>query len=389
MNLILFYLLSFIALTIGAAGIFLTLIEKFSIKWVYYHYFIRKPLNWTLLLVQISWILVVYYQGRVFPIAYILPLILTCIALVLAYKMHQENAFQSVDFPNMTSDTSKLPIQDDMEVAVIEYEGITKCYPLDYVIHHHIINDRFDTKIVALTYCAMCRSIIPFDVTEIGPLFVASFKNANMIVADRLTKTFFQQSTFQSVIGKLHPSELKMIPFQILTWQEVKETIPNLEVVNVNPHDFRAFQLPIPGLWKRIIGSERTPGLSGKNRDKTFPARTRVVGITDKSIPEQVVYLKEEVLDKQVVINSAYNFFLIGRPKSNTVLAFKSTVNKSKINVKLTALEIQDKQSGTRWDIRGKYIAGNIKADLVPVAITDEYWFAWKRFHSKAKLIRL
>jgi len=35
------------------------------------------------------------------------------------------------------------------------------------------------------------------------------------IVADRRTKTFFQQATFNSIIGRLHPHALAMIPFQI------------------------------------------------------------------------------------------------------------------------------------------------------------------------------
>jgi hypothetical protein len=62
-------------------------------------------------------------------------------------------------------------------------------------IYFQIVNDRFGDAIVSLTCCAMCRSIIPFDVTDPGPLFVASFKNANMVVADRRTGTFFQQAT--------------------------------------------------------------------------------------------------------------------------------------------------------------------------------------------------
>ena len=133
--------------------------------------------------------------------------------MILTYKMHQDKAFPAVFFPGISKEPEKLPLNDNMEMAVIEYNEVTKCYPLDYVIHHHIINDHYKDKTVALTYCAMCRSIIPFDVTEIGPLFVGSFKNANMIVADKKTKTFFQQATFQSLIGKLHPYELIMIPF--------------------------------------------------------------------------------------------------------------------------------------------------------------------------------
>lgn len=178
MEVIFFYILSFIALAIGTAAIYMALVEKFPVSWLYYHYFIRKPINWTILIVLVSWSLIIYKQQGQLPVWAIVPVLLSGLALVLTYKMHQESAFKAVDFPEMATDISSLPITDEMQLAVIEFNGITKSYPLDYVVHHHIVNDMFDSKTVALTYCAMCRSIIPFDVTDTGPLFVGSFKNA-------------------------------------------------------------------------------------------------------------------------------------------------------------------------------------------------------------------
>lgn len=387
MTIFIFWLLALLALTIGTAAIYMALIEVFPVKWLYYHYFIRKPINWTIFTVLLLWTFYIYLQENQFPLWTLIPIILTVFAIVLTYKMHQEKAFPAVDFPDMADDPTKLPIEDEMQLAIIEYDGVTKCYPLKYVIHHHIINDKFNSKTVALTYCAMCRSIIPFDVTEIGPLFVGSFKDANMIVADRKTKTFFQQATFKSIIGKLHPSELIMIPFQILPWSNVKKLIPIPQVVNVTDIDFREFQLPIPGIWKKIVATENTPGLSSKNRDKTFSSRTHVIGIIDESIKLKIVYLKKEVISNQVVINSEYNFFLIGI--SNTVNGFKNSVNNSNLKIALVNEEIVDLNSETHWDIRGKYVKGTLNTNLVPIAISDEYWFSWKKHHDDSKLIRL
>lgn len=387
MEILILYILAFTALIIGTAAIYMALIEVFPVSWLYYHYFIRKPINWSIFVGIISWTLFIYYTNNEFPTWTIAPIIISGFALILTYKMHQDKAFPAVFFPEISKDPEKLPLNDNMEMAVVEYEGISKCYPLDYVIHHHIINDHFKDKTVALTYCAMCRSIIPFDVTEIGPLFVGSFKDANMIVADKKTKTFFQQATFKSLIGKLHPYELTMIPFQILSWSEVKETIVNPQVVKVTEKDFKQFELPIPGIWKKIIASESTPGLSAKNRDKTFPSRTHVIGIIDKSIKDNVVYLKKEVLSKKIVENKELGFILIGAGK--TVNAFKNTLNSNYLEIVIDNGELFDSKSNTKWNIRGKYISGNIKEDLKSVAISDEYWFSWIKFHDKSKLIRL
>ena len=387
MIIFLFYLLSLIALLIGTGAIYMALIEVFPTSWLYYHYFIRKPINWTILLLLVGWTVFLFLQQDQFPFWSIPPLLITGLSMVLTYKMHQERAFPAVDFPGLADDPGKLPLEDTMQLAVIEYERETRCYPLDYVIHHHIINDTFGNRIVALTYCAMCRSIIPFDVTEIGPLFVGSFKNANMIVADRKTKTFFQQATFQSVIGRLHPHELKMIPFQILSWKEVKHTLENPRVVRVTEKDFREFQLPIPGVWKKIMATESTPGLKSGNRDNSFPARTHVIGIIDPSVQKSVVYMKNEVVEKGIVVNQDLGFVLIGT--GDTVNGFKNLLDDADLDLSMKQTEIIDSRSGTHWNLRGKYVAGSLKKDLEPIALSDEYWFSWKRFHQNARLIRL
>jgi hypothetical protein len=383
----LFYLLAILSLAIGTAAIYMALIQSFPVQWLYYHYFIRKPIVWTILVGSSIWAFWIRLQTSEFPIWALIPLALMGLAVVLTYKMHQENAFRAVDFPVVAEDISSLPLRDEMQLGIIEYGGVTNAYPLDYVIHHHIINDRFGERIVALTYCAMCHTVIPFDVTDIGPLFVGSFKNANMIVADRKTKTFFQQATCKSIIGKLHPYTLTMIPFQILSWGEVKRLSPIPQVVQVTQKDFREFQLPIPGVWRKIVASEATPGLAAKDRDKTFPARTPVIGVIDPIAKPQVVYLKEELMRRGLTKNEELDVFLVG--VNNTVLGFKNSLNGKSLNITLKPDKtLSDVSSGTVWDIRGKHIRGEIRSDLVSIALSDEYWFSWKKFHPGSKLIR-
>jgi hypothetical protein len=382
------YLLAIMAVATGTAAIYMALVKPFPVQWVYYHYFIRKPVVWTILVGTVFGVGWQTWQTGAFPLWTIIPVILMGLAVILTYKMHQENAFKAVDFPAMAEDISSLPLKDDMQLGIIEYEGVTKAYPLDYVIHHHIINDQFGERTVALTYCAMCRSIIPFDVTDIGPLFVGSFKDANMIVADRRTKTFFQQATFQSIIGKLHPHTLTMIPFQILSWGEIKRLNPVPQIVKVTEQDFREFQLPVPGLWKKIMASDVTPGLPSKYRDKSFPSRTHVIGVIDPIAKPQIVYLKEELMKRGVIKNEELDVFFVA--VNNTVLSFKNSLDGRSLNITLNPDKtLSDISSGTVWNIRGKHIKGEIRSDLEPVALSDEYWFSWKKFHPDSKLIRV
>lgn len=377
------YIMAFVSLSMGMGAVF-TLVEKFPVKLLYYHYHIRKPFTWGIFICALIWQGINFGNG--FVLSSIFPLLIMGLAVILTYKAHQSSWFRAVDFPKMTSQIANIPLLDESQLAIIEFEGITKAYPLDYVIHHHIVNDSFGNKTLALTYCAMCRSIIPFDVTEIGTLFVASFKNANMIVADKKTHTFFQQATFESIIGKLHPHTLKMIPFQILSWKDVKKLSPTPQIAIINQNDLRAFKLPIPGVWKKVMSSELTPGLSHK--DKSFPSKTHVIGITDPSISEKVVYLKSEVLSVGVLRNEKLGFTLLST--NNAVNGYKNTLDTHHINLAFKNQEmIFDTKSDTIWDLTGKYLKGSIHKNLEKIAISDEYWFSWKNFHPQSHLIRV
>jgi len=374
-----FYLLAIVSLLVGTAAIYMALIEPFPVSWLYWHYFIRKPIVWTILAGTLAWGLL---QPQ-FPLALIGPLMLMALGVVLTYRMHQSVVFHAIDFP-AEADAEDLPLRDEMEIAVVDYGGVTRAYALDHLIHHHIINDRFGDSIVAVTYCAMCRSIIPFDVTEIGPLFVGSYKNANMIVADRKTKTFFQQATFKSVIGKLHPMELTMVPYQILTWGELKASGHVPKFCRFTTRDLRPFELPVHGLWTRIMSSEVTPGFARVRHDTSLPARTHVVGLREPGLPP-IAFKRDDVRTKGVVLLPELGIALVSA--GGGVNGFSIRSDKAPLDLELTADNtIRDKTSGSTWNLRGIPIAGELAESLRPIRVSDEYWFSWKLFHPKATL---
>ncbi|MCK5690287.1 DUF3179 domain-containing protein [Myxococcota bacterium] len=387
------YLLALTALLVGASSLYMPMIKAFPVTWIYYLSFVSRPIVWAILVGSGASTLWLTKLSEVPPYSAIGPLLLMGLAVILSYKMRQENAFVAVDFPPVTKDVMALPLTDEMLLAVVEYEGQSRAYPLDYVVHHHIINDHFGERVVSLTYCAMCRSIIPFDVTDIGPLFVASFKNANMIVGDRKTRTWFQQASFESIIGKLHPHTLTMIPFQILSWGDLKTLSPMPQIVEITQNDLREFELPIPGVWKKLMASEATPGVRARDRDKSFSARTHVIGISPiginpKDPQSDVVYLKEELMSHGITHNPALELFLVAT--NNSVNAFSDSMSDAPLKLVLTPENtLSDSLTGTTWDLRGKRIEGELKQDLEPVAISDEYWFSWRLFHPRSELIRL
>mgnify|MGYP000439007700 CR=1 FL=1 len=359
-----------VAALLGTGGVTLTLIPWVPETWTRHHFRLRRPGAAVLSALAVGLAAGAVGPGGASLGAALVPLLLTAFFSVLAVRLHQEFAFPAVDFPPASPDPLALPLADDQLLAVLEVEGVTRAYPLDYVIHHHVVNDRFGDRMVALTYCAMCRTVVPVDVTALGPLFVGSFKHANMIVADRRTHTFFQQGSLSSLIGPLHPMELEMLWCQTLTWADVKQLDPLPQVVAVTERDLRAFELPIPGVWKHIVASERTPGLFASQRDTTRSARTRVVGVVDPAFPARA-WVRDELLAAGGVHTDEVALLPVGE----AVVAFRRRVGDEVVTLSVAGTVLVD-DTGRRWDVLGRALGDH--PGLVPVATSDEYWFSWR-----------
>jgi hypothetical protein len=101
--------LTIIALMVATAAVSMALLKPFPIEWLYYHYFIRKPIVWSIFTATSLWIAWETWRTGSVPLWSLLPLFLMGIAVVLTYRLHQEAAFQAVDFPRMADDPGRLP----------------------------------------------------------------------------------------------------------------------------------------------------------------------------------------------------------------------------------------------------------------------------------------
>jgi len=385
MTVALLYLLALLAVAVGGAAVAMILTGRAPIHVLRWHFLARKTLVWGLAGLVGLWAGWLSWQGGAFALWTLGPVSLSLLGVVLAHKLHPAAAFVAEDFPAEAEHPLALPLADDAEMALIEHGGVTRAYALDHLIHHHIINDRFGDTTVSITYCAMCRSIIPFDVTELGPLSVVALRDANMVVADRQTYTFFQQASFDSLVGPVHPRTLDMVPFQILPWSEVKQLEPMPRVAAVTEGDLRPFELPIPGVWQRVMAGDFTPSLSASRRDHTFPARTRVVGMLDPSVGPPRAWLKQE-LPERGVVEVAAGVFLVAL---HGVVSGYRLPRGAAGPLELTEDGVLcTSGAATRWDLRGRRLSGDLP-DLDRVRLSDEYWFSWRLFHPQAALVRL
>lgn len=84
------YLLAVLAVAVGAAAVCMAMPEPFPLRWLYRHYFVRKPVVWSILLVGVAWVAWMTWQAGTFPRWTIGPLALMGLGVLLACRMHQE-----------------------------------------------------------------------------------------------------------------------------------------------------------------------------------------------------------------------------------------------------------------------------------------------------------
>ena len=116
------YVLAIVALLVGTAAIYMALIKPFPVHWLHYHYFLRKPVVWSIFGGSLLWVAWLAVDSASVPWSMLTPLAMMALAIVLTYRMHQEIAFPAVDFPAMAEHPLELPLKGDAQLAIIEQE---------------------------------------------------------------------------------------------------------------------------------------------------------------------------------------------------------------------------------------------------------------------------
>ncbi len=119
-------------------------------------------------------------------------------------------------------DPPMIPVQEatiaaNEPVIAVEIDGETpRAYPLRYLMWHEIVNDRIGDLPVAVTWCPLCNSALVFDRrSEQGTLrfgVSGKLRFSDMIMYDRETQSWWQQTTGTAIVGALTGTILDSLP---------------------------------------------------------------------------------------------------------------------------------------------------------------------------------
>ncbi len=311
---------------------------------------------------------------------------LQALIFLVDYISYEPRLFRAVKAPEFEADPASTTLDPGALVVILEVGGEGRAYPLTYVAHHEVINDTIGGRRVALSFCNMCNTAIPFDVTDwAGPRgfeVVAEYRG-NMILQDLDTHTIWQQITGESLTGRRHPSKLPILPCQILNWGEARFRFPQIRLAKTTSQDRRPFDIWfLP--WARLQRSSYILGL--RQRDGRLSARTRVIGI--ERIGGHVAYLTEELARRGWIRNDELHLLIV--MTGDWAHGFLTEVEGRARKMSVQQGRIVDEESGSAWDMKGRGLSGTLSGSKLVVWPTHEgYWFGWSEFHRLTSIIRV
>lgn len=127
-------------------------------------------------------------------------------------------------------------LSPEERVLGVAVSGIAKAYPIRILNWHEIVNDRFATEPVVITYCPLCGSGIAFRATVRGK--PASFGvsgllyNSDVLLYDRETNSLWSQIGREAIAGPRKGERLAAVPTSNTTWAEWRTRHPDTQVLS-------------------------------------------------------------------------------------------------------------------------------------------------------------
>jgi hypothetical protein len=294
-----------------------------------------------------------------------------------------KDCIPAIDDPRFQSAGEADWLADDDLVIGVQMGGETKAYPLRVLALHEVVNDEVGGEPVAVTYCPLCRSGLVFDRRVGGETltFGVSGKllNANLVLYDRQTETYWSQLNGSAVVGPQVPRRLTILPSTITTWGEWRASHPDTRVLSRNTGFYPT----------SAYASDPYGGYENSSR-----VGFGVTGVDDRLHPKTVVYgvavgndsvaYPAEVVEREGVVEDTVGgvpVLLVEDPDDGGVSAFVREVDGETLSFERRDGALLD-QHGHRWSLEGEALEGPRKgAELDGLDSHGIYWFAWSEFH--------
>ena len=150
------------------------------------------------------------------------------------------NGIPPLDHPMHVPAAEATYLDDDNVVFGFYLDGEARAYPKRILAWHELALDRVGERELAIVYCTLCGTVIPFDARAGGKALTFGTSGllyrSNKLMFDHETASLWSSLTGEPVVGPVVELELKLsaLPVVTTTWREWRTRHPDTLVLSLD-----------------------------------------------------------------------------------------------------------------------------------------------------------
>ncbi len=300
-----------------------------------------------------------------------------------------KDAIRAIDKPEFepVEKANRVMASEELVIGLVG-EREQRAYSTWQLDRYEIVNDVFEGRPIAVTWCPLCGTGVVYDRT-VGSrtlTFGVSgmlFRDA-LVMFDRETDTLWTHVDGRAIQGPLAGRTLVPVAAIHATWKQWKRLYPDSLVLKKRG-EFRS-------AYVSYNRSSRQLGIFGRrNEDTRLPGKERILGIRVDAAA--MVFPLAEVRKARIVHAQVGSLpvVLAAPEKDLPAVTYDRRVNDRALTFTLTETKppaLRDVETGTRWRLSdGLAVEGRLKgAQLTRVVAHPAFWFGWRGYFPSSEV---
>ncbi|PHS53519.1 MAG: hypothetical protein COB01_04230 [Lutibacter sp.] len=271
----------------------------------------------------------------------------------------------------------------DLVIGIIK-GGIVRAYPHLILDWHEIVNDSFNQDFVSINYCPLTGTAFGWKSVSNGEKSTFGVSgllyNANLILYDRNTDSYWSQLKLQCVSGALIGDEPILERIVETNWGTWKALYPTTRVLSLDTGFKRNYDFYPYGDYKTNQGFFL---FSVTPTNNELPNKERVYAIIDEHVSKVYQFGKFSGGKAIKELFNGKEYLVVGN--ENLINSFE--LNESQLNLNFeydfTNSEVFFKDDeGNKWSVFGEAIEGPRTGEMLNASkAVVSYWFAIAAFY--------
>lgn len=282
-------------------------------------------------------------------------------------------------------------MQDEDLIVGVLVNGHARAYPHRILDWHEIVNNTVGDENITINYCPLTGTAFSWksESNNVFSTFGVSglLYNANLILYDRETDSYWSQMRLQCVSGAEKGEQAQVLDLIETTWGQWKALYPNSDVLSPDTGWPRNYSIYPYGDYKTNHDFLLFPAAP---LSTIFPNKKRVFAILDR---KQAKVYKFEDFEGGNIIKDSFNgveFVLVGDENFIAAYHLPSEFQNRTYTYEVVPGEnssVFKDDRGSRYSIFGQVVEGtNAGLQLVQARSVTSYWFAVAAFYPNPEI---